>query len=194
LIDKIQTLIDKSGPYVSQQESHSYALAIAAVKPNSPDKQKIARPSSNKEHTLTTAGDQSKVGPTSDTKLVHLFSPIPHATTALRNCHQLIRDSLRKVAVTALVGGVDDPPDGSSPTLSLHERDGNLHGRTTTSNTLLLADLDQRSHRVHDQRKIEDGVQGELRTRGTGEQTTLRVGLGRRGGAEMVQNEGHVLE
>jgi hypothetical protein len=71
---------------------------------------------------------------------------------------------------------------------------GDLHGSTTTGDTLLLTNSEKRSDRVDDQGEVEDGVEGELGSGRSAEETAARVDLGRRGGAEVVQNDGHVLD
>jgi hypothetical protein len=137
---------------------------------------------------------QTEIRTTRDTKLVHRFPPIPHTTTTFRDRDQLVSYSLSETAVSPLIRGINDPSDGRPPPLSLHQRNRDLHGSTTTGNTLLLTDLDQRGDRVHDQREVEDGVQRKLRARRTREEGALRVRLWRRGGSKVVKNEGHVLD
>jgi hypothetical protein len=143
---------------------------------------------------LPALSDQTKIRTTRDTKLVHRFPPIPHTTTTFRNSDQLVSDSLSETAVPPLIRGINDPSDGCPPPLSLHQRNGDLHGGTTTSNTLLLTDFDQRCDRVDNQGEVEDGVQRELRTRRTREEGALRVRLWGRGSSKVVKDEGHVLE
>jgi hypothetical protein len=112
----------------------------------------------NRYHYLPALSDQTKIRTTRNTKLVHRFPPIPHTTTTFRNSDQLVSYSLSETAVPTLIRGINDPSDGRPPPLSLHQRNGNLHGGTTTGNTLLLTDLDQRGDRVDDQGEVEDGI------------------------------------
>lgn len=139
------------------------------------------------------ATHQSKVGPGADTKLVRRFLLIPHTAATLSDGRQLVSNSLSEAAVFPFIRSIDDPFDCCPPTLSQRQRNGNLKSRTTTCNTLLLSDLNQRSNRVHDQSKEKDGVQRQLRTGGSGEQRTLRVGLRRGGSPEVIQDKGHIL-
>lgn len=135
----------------------------------------------NRHHLLPALSDQTKIRTTSDTKLMHRFPPIPHSTTTFRNSDQLVSNSLSETAVPPLVRGIDDPSDRRPPPLSLHQRNGYLHGGTSAGNTLLLTDLNQRCDRVDNQGEVEDGVQRELRARRTREETALRVRLGGEG-------------
>ena len=103
---------------------------------------------------------------------MNLLASIPNTTPPLSNRNQLLRHAIGKLAVSSLIRSVDDPADGGPPALSLHQRDGDLHGGTTSGNTLLVPDLEQGSHGVHDQVKVEDWVEWELWGRGAREKGT----------------------
>lgn len=142
---------------------------------------------------LPTRGDQAQVRPASNTDLVHLLPPLPHATPALRDSDELVGNSLRKLGVAPLVGGVDDPLDRGAAPLAQSQRDRDLQRRTTTGDTFLLPDLDERGNGVHDQGQVKDGVEGKLSRWWRLKEAALWVQLGRWSSAKMVEDEGHVL-
>lgn len=110
---------------------------------------------------------------------MHLFPTIPHTTFPFCHGQQFLSHAGCEPTVATLARAVDDPLDGGATTLSLRERNRDLHGGTTTGNTLLVADLDQRGNGVHDESKIENGVERKLRTGRAGKERTFGVGLGR---------------
>jgi hypothetical protein len=95
--------------------------------------------------------------------------------------------------ITTLLRAIDNPPDCSATALAEGQGVGDLHGSTTTSNTLLLANAEERSHRIDDASEVEDRVKGQLRSRSATHERTTGVDVGGRGGTEVVENDRHVL-
>lgn len=141
-----------------------------------------------------TARCQSQVRTTRYTNLVLLVSPVPHTASALRNRNQLVGDPVCQLRITPLLRRINDPFDRGTAALAQVQRVGNLHGSTTASDTLLLANTEQRSHRVNNQCEVEDRVEGQLRGGRTANKRATRVGVGRRCGAKVIQDNRHVLE
>jgi hypothetical protein len=125
---------------------------------------------------------------------VLLISAVPHTTTALGDGDQLVGNSVGQLGVTSLFRCIQNPLDRGTAALAEVEGVGNLHSGTTTSNTLLLANAEERSHRVDNASEVEDGVKGQLRSRRAAHERTTGVDVGRRGGTEVVQDNRHVLE
>jgi hypothetical protein len=124
---------------------------------------------------------------------VLLISAVPHTTTALGDSYQLIGNSVGQLCVTTLFRCIQNPLDRGTAALAEVEGVGNLHGSTTTSNTLLLANAEERSHRIDDASEVEDRVKGQLRSRSATHERTTGVDVRRRGGTEVVENDRHVL-
>jgi hypothetical protein len=124
---------------------------------------------------------------------VLLVPLIPDTATTLRNSHHLRRNTISEQRIATLIRRIENPLDGSTATLTQSQWVGDLHGSTTTGDTLLLTDSEERRHGVNDESEVEDGVEGELGSRRGAEETTTGVNLRGRGGAEVVQNKRHVL-
>jgi hypothetical protein len=117
---------------------------------------------------------------------VLLISAVPHTTAALGNGHQLVGNSVGQLCVTSLLRCIQNPLDRGTATLAEVEWVGNLHGSTTTSDTLLLANAEERSNRVDNASEVEDGVEGQLRSRRAAHERTTGVDVWWRGGTEVV--------
>jgi hypothetical protein len=117
---------------------------------------------------------------------VLLISAVPHTTTALGNGYQLVGNSVGQLCVTSLFRCIQNPLDRRAATLAEVEWVGNLHGSTTTGDTLLLANAEERSHRVDNACEVEDRVERQLGGRRTAHERTTGVDVGRRGGAEVI--------
>jgi hypothetical protein len=134
-----------------------------------------------------------QVRTTRDTNLVLLVPLIPDTATTLSNGHHLSRNTVRKQRIAALIRRIEDPLNRSTAALAQSQRVGDLHGSTTTGDTLLLTNPEERRHGVDDESEVEDRVEGELGCWGSPKETAARVNLRRRGSAEVIQNERHVL-
>lgn len=137
---------------------------------------------------------KAKVRTAGDTNLVLLVSAIPHSAPAFRYCDQFIRNPVGQLCIPALFRGIDDPLDSSTTALTQIQRMGDLHRSTTTCDTLLLANAEKRSHRVNDQCEVKDRVERQLGSGRTADKRSARVRVGRRRGAEVVQDDRHVLD
>lgn len=122
----------------------------------------------------------SNVGTVGDTDFVLLVSPVPDSASALCYCNQFICDSVCQLRVTALVRRIDNPLNCSAAALAQVQRMRDLHGSTTTSDTLLLANTKERSDRVDDEGEVKDRIKRQLGCRRSAEQWAagVRVGSG----------------
>lgn len=127
---------------------------------------------------LPTTRRDSDVRTVGDTNFVLLVSPLPDSASAFCYCNQFICNSVRQLCIAALFRRTDNPLDCSAAALAQVQRMGDLHGSTTTSDTLLLANTKERSHRVDDEGEVKDRVKRQLRCRRSAEQRAAGVQVG----------------
>lgn len=124
---------------------------------------------------------------------MNLLPLVPYAAPTFSDSEELVCHSLSKLAVPSSVRRIDDPPDRVAASLTHRQRDWNLDSGTTASNTFLLSDFDQRSNRVHNGCKVENGIQRKLGSRQGSKETAFRVDLRRWCRAKLVEDKRHVL-
>lgn len=98
-----------------------------------------------------------------DSHTMRLRPLLPHTTTARRNGHDLLRNSLRQLRICPLLTRLQDPLDCRSPPLLDPQRHGDGHGLATAEDALLLTDFDEGRNAVDDGGEILDGRHGEGR-------------------------------
>jgi hypothetical protein len=81
--------------------------------------------------------------------------------------------------ITTLLRAIDNPLDCSATALAEGQGVGDLHGSTTTSNTLLLTNAEYRGHRVDNQSEIKNGIERQLRSWGSSKERTAGLDVGR---------------
>lgn len=131
---------------------------------------------------------------------MHLIPPVPDTRPPLDHRNDLLRHAVRKhgppgpLVILLLLDHLQDPVEGRAPALARLQGDGDFERAAAAGEALEAAELDEGRNRVDGQAEIEDRVEGQVRGgRVAGEERAGGVEAGRGGGAEVVEDHGHVL-